>query len=677
MSVYQKISEDEFKAILKLPPPEILVYMLRVAEISRRAPDLAPVISYRNIPKKAPTTLTREFGWLFCGLGTAPTSNLIDESAAIAGLKEFVPFLDDLNMAGNYCLAGSAPIVACLSGEYNLRCPGDADFYPVLDMTLRDKMTSQDNAMRGYTAYLKDMDTICDKTSLVGSKYPYMARTYTYRNRHCTTTAMKYNNADPEMIARGEALFPPPKCCTSFQIIHRGHTSPVSVVVGFDQVCCKAFYDGDQIYFTLDAALALYFRINPIDWRRESPSHMRRAQKYYDAYRFSPIFPGLDFNLGRDLSDNRQYYLARAKLVSTRNYNEPAPYIDINTDLRDPRLRLLINREDYDREDRQRVEYQESDYDSDGTTPEMALHYRCLSGAIKGQPEKMVVFAKRPLMIISQYETVNVKKILHRLITSEKSTFYTGSPRARAISKEMSRLTMRHDGYEGHLTLMSIESMMKFTALHAELTTIFDERCADLQRLVMTNTDHLTKVEFLVSNPGAQFTASFHPIIRRSPQDYFGSRYVHIDLTICKQSKLWCLWARNRSFLFRGWDLNLIKLLFFWIDRAVIYDPIEAELIGIAAKSNDLGVEIPDRPADGAKIVLNPLPWKEPKTPVAAVNRAVTEQNLAAILANNVGINQRPVEVPVQIKDLIDQFNTSGFNTDLDHYDGDESGENE
>ena len=81
---------------------------------------------------------------------------------------------------------------------------------------------------------------------------------------------------------------------SKIQIIHRAYKTPSEVVTGFDLMCCKAFFDGEDVYLTVDAAICIYFGINPVDWRRESPSHMQRILKYYSKYDLVSYFSWLD-----------------------------------------------------------------------------------------------------------------------------------------------------------------------------------------------------------------------------------------------------------------------------------------------------------------------------------------------------------------------------------------------
>lgn len=627
---YHEINEDEFRAILMKPPAEILVYMLQVAEISRRNPDWAPVVSYRHIPKEASKVIAREFGWLFCGRGETPATALVSEDEALAKLKTYVPFLDDLNMTGNYCLAGSCPIVACLKSDTGrISEPGDADFYPLLDTTLRRTIPDEVNIMRAYKVFLEDMDQVCDENSLIGEQYPYMQPSYTYRNRHCTTICrQESDNQQPQRHRGRHDPYYSSTCRQSFQIIHRAHTSPVSAVVGFDQICCKCFYDGNQIYYTLDAALALYFRINPIDWRRESPTHMARAKKYYINYGFTPIFPGLDFNLGRELVSvkNAEYYIARMKLRSENSWR-PKGEKDATIEFRSMSRYGddVINNDDYNRDQKDVHVVAESDYDGE-TEHLMILNYRCLSGAIKEQPEKMMVFSTRPLDIIDRYNTCDIRHTMRRLLAGGESNFYMGTDRTREICTEMKMLAVRVHGYHGvHVTMMDLDQMAQFATLQVELAKIYEARCTELEVKAMNASEHLKEVTFQISNPGSQFTASFNPIIRKRPEDYFGSKYVHVDLTISKQAKLFCLHLRKQGVLFRGWGIDLMKLLFFWVDRATIYSPMMREMAAqwglttgellTSAKviayaiPTDLVVAQPINTEDPNP--ANPLPWKE------------------------------------------------------------------
>ena len=171
----------------------------------------------------------------------------------------------------------------------------------------------QDAILIRYINFLAEMDAISISTygNKLGHMLPICDSIFTKRSTNCTTITMELDSA---FGASSYTL-------RDYQFIHRAYSSPTSVVVGFDLLGCKAFYDGKMVYFTLDAALCLYFGINPVDWRRESASHTHRIRKYHE-YGYNPIFPALSLDLAKELNDRTGYYLPKCQLFKATNQYE-------------------------------------------------------------------------------------------------------------------------------------------------------------------------------------------------------------------------------------------------------------------------------------------------------------------------------------------------------------------
>ena len=271
---YNLVSTDQFRNILKLPRPDILKLMMTTSAGARYAPDNVLLVKFDDIPKEAPVgELVSSFGFLYAGLGYCRTNPLPSDAKMRENMFAYCPAAGEFSYDG-YVLAGSFPVLCCTTQNEVIMNPSDLDFYPYGD--------NPDEVKSSYSNFLQDMDHYINLSK--GNGETELPEFIVSRNVNCTS--IQFGKDGP----------------LNMQIIHRGHRSPQSVVVGFDQPACKVFFDGFDIYFTLDAALCLYFGINPVDWRRESPSHMRRVQKYND-YGFSPIFVGLPFSVATEMID--------------------------------------------------------------------------------------------------------------------------------------------------------------------------------------------------------------------------------------------------------------------------------------------------------------------------------------------------------------------------------------
>lgn len=283
MSAPPFVTAKQFEEIISRPAPEILQFMLSVSQKSRNDPTNAYIIKHSHISKEKPKYTPVDFGSLYASDEVITGRSRAPSSTSITTLKSWIYGLGKMSFNG-YVLAGSAPLLACFSDNYEDRKPNDADFYPFSTRSVAEEV--QEDVFKSYKTWLSDVETsiedCIEAKKLSNLEYA--------TNRTDTSTTVAFSKSNPNNRPSHQNL-------PSYQMIHRGHrTNARSVVVGFDQMPCKVLYYKGSIYFTLDAALCYYFMINPVDWKRESPSHGHRIMKYAK-YGFVPIFPGLEMDL--------------------------------------------------------------------------------------------------------------------------------------------------------------------------------------------------------------------------------------------------------------------------------------------------------------------------------------------------------------------------------------------
>ena len=594
MSQYNCFPAADFANLVKGHPKDILNLMLEIAESSRQHPDTAYVVPFSSIPTEPPPEhiKMKDFGWLYAGHQECRNIDLPKMDTVRERIADLMPFSDDLSWQG-YVAAGSFAVLACQASEdragIDPNCkPGDVDFYPYCSHKDREDLSIQEAAMMSYRQFLDDMT---DAVSIFSS-------TITRRNANCTTIVVEPNYMHP----------PSPNALIQYQMIHRAHTSATSVIVGFDQMACKAFYDGDMVYFTLDAALCLYFGINPVDWRRESPSHMRRVLKYQQ-YGYGPIFPGLSLDLLTALgkSNDKAYYLPGCLLMhryySVQSYAKKS--IDFGSERDERHSEIYLEFESYDVDcyvkylsepqnlgqhqmERAMVvknnylnleqmpavpfskEAKESDYSAE-TTVYMAQCYHVLALTIR---EKYNLFSlyndEAPNLIIDEGQGIDVRHTLEKTITGSSSDFYFGTDRVRKLQKKMTKLILTNHSHSISVRMVSRKQLEQLANLQQELREIFDARVKELEALVEPQVKKLQAgIEFITSNPGGQFTASFKPIIRKRPQDYWGVSYVPVEASRLRKLKLTLLCIRKyHSAAMKLLDSNIMKLIFEQLDMA-------------------------------------------------------------------------------------------------------------
>lgn len=604
----QLVSKESFLTILKWPEPDILRFMLAFAQHSRTRPDDVALVPYINIPRKAlddPTgpslknqhTHVKDFGSLFAEKGKCRQHSLPDYKAVHRKMNDDMPWLKHMSFEG-YVMAGSCPLLyaSCHYDNGQLEySPNDADFYLVIDKSTLDG----NGAMKCYERCLKDFENAFEKEEQLDGQV------LTRRNLNCTTI---YNSSYR---------------LQSMQIVHRVFSSNQAVVVGFDQIPCKVFYsnatfvshDGESdsvqtydgmTYFTLDAALAHYFGINPVDWQRESPSHMRRVVKYH-GYGYCPIFPGLDIDVYHYLKDHHDkrnkehgedddqltprtgfYPLPSCGIILnmfdaiggngkrihvnnkvTVGYNLA---ITFNVNILQPNLEPDSQTEEIP-ENSADSDYCDDMEDDDINSLKGKLCYHNLSTIIKDKPQFLVVYCKKPTDIVSNYKQTTSRQVLLHISKQRLSRFYFGNDDVYAQRSVCLLLQEKKN------IPMSDSHIEELSRSHKLLRELIDVRCTELDAKLNPVTEDLKNIRFNRSSPGAQFTASFNPIVRSHPRDYWGPMYKPFPTTFFPEQKMMLLTIRKlRKTILCSLDINMMKMLFWNMDQCQIDDVLSGRI---------------------------------------------------------------------------------------------------
>lgn len=293
---YNIISAETFKGLLEWHPRDLLKLMLMVSKYNRLDPNNISLVLYDSIPREKPRlAFLKDFECLFAGTGKCRDYNLCESDEVYDSLinrKEFLAKLkyDNYVIAGDFVLAHCGklkerspqgplePAINCDEVEFYLVSP---EYYETNDMGLQ-----KDIAYRIYGNLLKELQAIFKDLALIEG-------ITIKRSSNCTIISL---NSDSSEISH-----------PTIKIVHKIYPSKQSVVIDFEQIPSKVFYDHTpvksnersnmgQVYFTLDAAIAHYYGINPIDWTNDFSDNMNSYKRYAD-YGYSILFPGLSFDL--------------------------------------------------------------------------------------------------------------------------------------------------------------------------------------------------------------------------------------------------------------------------------------------------------------------------------------------------------------------------------------------
>lgn len=440
-------------------------------------------------------------------------------------MTELIPNVDTMSFDG-YVIAGGAALNTVVGFRGYPR--PDADFYPLYANTaLTDQATRHNLIMVSYNRWLHDCEKLCEKNS---SKVTIVSR-----GEHATTIKVQH----AKLSNQNNIISSDDNRISSYQMIHRAYQSPEEVVVGFDQPCCKAFFDGTETYLTLDCALCVRYNINPVDWRCESPTHIKRALKY-DGRCFRwvvPLFP-----LTPELPDNSgsRFRFAggiitmtkeKVKLLEQRyreiDVNNPNEFPITNHSSAyqsdyEPRFIDQIIRDGYElpTEEHPDIGRQQTSFDNlRAAATDHPTYFVAYSLTIADFLENKFVVDDYRLMIERQEYR---QYFLHRKRMMEI---------ADEVNKIQARMTQEYKGRRGRKNKcmdgpkphrFQVDQIYRYLELCREARTL----SADYTYKVMTNSEVMLErrktVNFLFDNPGTQITASFNPVKRTSHADYWG-----------------------------------------------------------------------------------------------------------------------------------------------------------
>jgi len=409
--------------------------------------------------------------------------------------QHYTPFSFD-----GYVMAGGGPSMCVMSQTSGMNSwtptAYDLDFFPYAAPHLTDAERAAE-LLRGYHNFLRDVEALVNKIQALNEQF-------TSRNEFCTTVSVK-----PARYVQ---------CVDKVQFIHRGYTTPTSVVVGFDLSCCKTFFDGETFYCTLDAAICLTHKINPLDWRRESPTHLSRAYKYMTR-ELRPVYPGL-----------------------------PPPRVALHLEGREY---VFINHAgELELKNQQGRHQDPSDYESNGQLHWMTCVFLNMSAILKQKPRTLHVFSKMPTEILTKYSMGHCRKLLGQVASSYRGAAYLGQGFRNNVQLLLNQATTSCS-----LNLKDVdpaqfeEHMTSLIKIQREMHQTIEGRTNMFQTAFNEYLPNFKTVKFIMNDPGSQFTGSFNPIIRRDGWDYWGPTYRTFYLSYASRAKftLVCIWSYHRD----------------------------------------------------------------------------------------------------------------------------------
>lgn len=455
-----------------------------------------------------------------------------------------------------YIIAGSAALIT-VTGFYNDDI--DVDFYPIFRSD--DASTSQEKIMVSYNQWLSDCND---------AYYVSWIRDVSRGEHNTTILTRELKPAKQDMYSLSE------KYPQKLQLIHRAYITPEEVVVGFDQPCCKAFYDGKDTYVTLDCALCIHFNINPIDWRAESPTHLERALKY-ERRGFSIVCPKFHF------ADSSQKFQFSRGIISLDGQNKChlVPF--------SRQCKLQVDNFDEFPVESHTSEFA-SDYDymslirleQDGNhiaTPENPVNYHN-----RREIEHLRVNLRAAAKNLPTYATVKAynigdfqksKFVEFDFVTYIESQcyrdFFLHRKRMMQIEEEIAEIQQRIK--QKHKIKKSVEDSRphrfrleeseKYLALCKEAKELHDDYVKTVQQNWYPILERRKTVQFIFENPGSQFriNASFHPIHKNSHEEYWGKNatLIHYEHIAWDQIISLCVLMKRGVFVVLPKDL--LKLI--------------------------------------------------------------------------------------------------------------------
>jgi len=579
---YNLISKESFANILKWSMVDIIKFMLSISNHNRNYPQNMLLVPYNYIPVEIPNsryTEKSDFIWLGKRKSRLRDYQLQPFDVVKKRLYKDCPYLQYMNFT-NYVIAGSAPLL--YTGKYmtndnmpRLRySPKDFDIflYSSNDNTnIDNNINTNEDFNEKYTNCLKDIQESVEKyitnyrieNGDIKTSSPFSV------GRHTKCTNIVVNS---------------PKGYTQFlQVVHKYHKTKEQVVASFDLSPCKTFFDGNMIYFTIDAALSQYFRINPLDWRTESSSYINRIHKYL-GYDYSVIIP----NLSRDLIANMKpepdtLYDMKKISLKLRSSSYRVKNKQTNTETKRTEYYVeFYDKGDYGEPDNNN-DNNNDDYDEGGVlisnyySQGSADHILCL--LLSNKYDFISVIANKPLDVINNFDKVDFKPVLKTMNNSRQFIKFYGDKICYKFYKKSRKIC-------GSLPI-SDEDLIELSDHQVSIRRLLDERVKYFDQLVEPVYEKLKEI-----NP-----ISFPKIKRNNCKELWGDKTQPFVTTFLYQEKITMLLCLNRlkeqkvfpySFMCR----NLIKIILFNIDEYCITESLNSNLIHFDELNYNLILEL-------------------------------------------------------------------------------------
>lgn len=505
---------------------DLITYMMELSEANRRNPRDALVIRYDELYKKEPFNKEKfPFSMTSSWVSIGPASTLSNQNSTdpLEHQRKF-NVVSKFSFNGNYVVAGGY-VLDLLTGGNQYRS-NDYDFFPIYDVDAGWKR--HDATLKAYNEFLVEASRLDGKSDSV------------VRGPYCTT--IRSSGRDP------------------IQIIHKGSPSPVAVVAEFDQMCCRAFYDGESIYLTLEAAICWYYQINPIDWRFEGPSHIERAIKYKERG-WTIIFPGLPKSIVLLNKGMTSFSIAERELI----VKCAMPLI------------FDFAKEVYDRWGVSEYEVFLED-NSSGRESESSMVLK----AIRLNKPIPYLITTTVTEMLENVKMADIPSVIRKVMIGQDNqaiSIIGGDMYSAEIIDIQGRLmqvflALNTKSYPS-------EKLVEFTSnwemLIARRTEIEEILIAKYDHLLTTQRKLMEGVSFHISNPEKLFTDSFFPVIRDGPKAFYGdlydSNYKYQNLYQIK--KLFLLqWRFGNSDVWRSIPKDIMKLLFRYFYDAYFKHPL-------------------------------------------------------------------------------------------------------
>jgi len=177
--------------------------------------------------------------------------------------------------------------------------------------------------------------------------------------------------------------------------------------------------------------------------------------------------------------------------------------------------------------------------------------------------------------LLSNHRHVRVRStcviLLCKVAGGNRSEFYFGNDRAFELMRSIAIMITAANTQGTGVKVIKRSDIQRFVDLQTELNDVIDARTAELEAVLAPAREDLSKIKFMISDPGAQYTASFNPILRQHARDYFGPSSVNFDLFVlatCEEMS--SSWDDSSELSVLRRRSNLMKMIFKWLDRSYI-----------------------------------------------------------------------------------------------------------